>query len=319
MRRILLVLVILTLFPLAGLCETGAERLTTLDILSQRDKRLKEEKYYYQGMSFSIAGCRPASITNSLLALLGTPETNAPDLLLEVLYGLSDNPKAPSLKVSVSNLDYRLNHPLPSATQMLSLLERTTDVVTLTGSNSKLPPAEVVAQYYAAPEDHPLIMRDLKTDNCWPWVLEMTEELCRQGHPDARFVFCAASAGSDKTDAPLASGANGHYLTLYFSAREFHEEGTFYLLDSLPRALEGDIYGLKDHYPAQYPFVADRTPFGSIYDATRITEPVLMFTLNDAARAQLANASDAERTSLRIKQMETMILYTRTHFMLYVP
>ena len=63
MRRMFIFLVILTLFPLAALCETGAERLQTLDILSQRDERLTKDEYFYRGMTFSIAGCPPASPT----------------------------------------------------------------------------------------------------------------------------------------------------------------------------------------------------------------------------------------------------------------
>ena len=316
MRRMFIFLVILTLFPLAALCETGAQRLQTLDILSQRDERMTGEKYYYQNMLFRIGGCLPASISNALTALVGTPETDGPALALEVMRGLSENPSDRSLRADVSMLDYRLHNPFKSAVQMQAMLESITDVVTV---SSKLTPADVLNQYAVSPEDHPLIMRSLKVEDCWAWVLEMSEELCRRGHPDARFALCAASAGTEESGAPLSSGNSGHYITLYFVAGEFYEEGTFYLLDSLPRALPGDVYGFMEHYPSRYPFTTRRNPFGSIYDATRITDPVLMFTLNEEAQAYLAAADEAERQSIRLQQMETLTLYLRSHFMLYIP
>ena len=317
MRRMFVFLLIFTLQPLACLCETGAERLQTLDILSQRDERLSGEKYFYQNMLFRIGGCLPASITNALTALVGTPETDGPALALEVMRGLSEDPSNRALKVDISMLDYRLHNPFKSAVQMQALLDRVTNVVTIPSRG--LTPADVLIQYAPTSEDHPLIMRSLKVEDCWTWVLDMSAELCRQGHPDARFALCAASAGTEESGAPLSSGNSGHYITLYFVAGEFHEEGTFYLLDSLPRALPGDVYGFMEHYPSRYPFTTRRNSFGSIYNATRITDPVLMFTLTEEAQAYLAAADEADRTDIRRQQMETLTLYLRSHFMLYIP
>lgn len=314
MRRMFIFLVILTLLPLAALCETGAQRLQALDILSQRDERLTKDEYFYRGMTFSIAGCLPACIANALLGLLGTPETDAPALLQEVMQNCSTKPNSASRVVSPNLLPGSLSVPREDSVQLHTLLASTTGVIDLSGS--KLTPAELLARCFPTSEDHPLVIREMPISDNWSWLLELTGELCRQGHADARFALCAAGAGTDNTDAPFASGASGHYITLYFTAGEFYEEGTFYLLDSLPRALPGDIYGLEGHYPARYPFTLGRHPFSTVYDATRLTDPVMMFTLTEDARALRAAENS---TTLRRKQAEAIELYGYPYFMLYIP
>ena len=92
MRRFILIFLIILLLPSAVFCEKGADRLASLDIISQREERFVEKRYFYQDMLFRIAGCKPASVTNALVALLGDARTNTPELLLEVRDGLNPAP-----------------------------------------------------------------------------------------------------------------------------------------------------------------------------------------------------------------------------------
>ncbi len=250
MHRFLLLLLILVLLPIPTLGETGADRLSTLDIISQRDPRLMDEKYYYMGMYFRIGGCKPASIINALVSLLGTPETDVLHLVREIRKGLTYEETA---SIELFRLENCLKNPRTSATELRKMLQQVTSIEFLDAAKDDLTPSRLIARIAPTPADHPLVVREMITENNWEWLLEMAAELCRQGHPDARFVLSTASAGTDDSDAPFRSGTSGHYITLYFQAKEFHTEGTFYLLDSLPRALEGDIYGYFEHYPSRYP------------------------------------------------------------------
>ena len=321
-RRFFLLFIAIALFPLAGLCETGAQRLSTLDIISQRDPRLADEPYYYQDMMFRIGGCKPASIANGLVALLGDAQTDVPQLLIELRDGLKAIPGDKKSGIDILKLPTFLSKPRDSAVTVKELLKGVSSIIYLDSRTGNVTPAYFLTKHLSSPDAHPLFIREFTTQKNWHWMLDLAARLCEMGHPDARFVLSAASAGTDETDAPLRSGKGGHYVTLYFQAEEFHRDGTMYLLDSLPRALPGDVYGFFEHYPSQYPFTTRRTdPFGKTYDATRIIDTVLQFTLKPSEREKLSslNPNSAAWTALRQKQVETLTLYVKSTFMLYIP
>ena len=73
-------------------------------------------------------------------------------------------------------------------------------------------------------------------------------------------TLCNMTVGVPDTSAPFhSSGRGGHFAALYFQAGEFHDTGAFHLLDSYPRALEGDCCAPDGGlYLEQYPFVSSR-------------------------------------------------------------
>ena len=323
MRRFILFFLILTFLPRVSLGETGAERLARLDIISQREERFVEERFYYQDMYFRIAGCKPASITNALVSLLGNAGTNSPELLLEVRDGLNPAPWNEKSGIAMYLLHPYLCDPADSAVELRKLLRPVTSIIYLDSRAGSVTPTHILSQALSDPKARPLLIREMAVQKNWPWLIEVAAKLCELDHPDARFVLCAASVGTDTTDGPLRSGAGGHYVTIYFQADEFYQEGTMYLLDSLPRALPGDIYGTFEHYPSRYPFTTKwrKDAFDATYDATRIIDPVLQFTLKPAELAQL-NAfapNSPARAAQLAKKAETLILYDKAWFMLYIP
>ncbi len=324
MRRFILFFLLLTLLPCISLSETSAERLAKLDIISQREERFMEERFYYQDMYFRIAGCKPASLTNGLVALLGNARTNTPELLLELLDGLNAAPWDKQSGIAMYLLQPYLSAPDASAVELRKLLQPVTSIIYLDARTGSVNPAYIIPQALTDPNAHPLFLREMAVQSNWPWLIDLAAKLCDLGHPDARFVLCVASAGTDTTDGPLRSGKGGHYVTIYFQAEEFHQDGTMYLLDSLPRALPGDVYGSFERYPSQYPFTSKRRKdaFDGTYDATRITDPVIQFTLKAAELERLhklGTQPSSARSMLRQKQVETLILYDKAWFMLYIP
>ena len=323
MRRFILLLLLTLFLPHAAFCETGADRLAMLDIISQREERLADERFYYQDMYFRIAGCKPASVTNALVALLGDARTNTPELLLEVRDGLNPAPWNEKSGIAMYLLHPCLSSPVDSAVELRKLLRPVTSIIYLDSRTGSVEPAHILSGVLSTPDTHPLFIRELAPDTNWHWLVTLAEELCRYGHPDARFVLCAASVGTDTTDGPLRSGKGGHYVTMYFQADEFYRDGTMYLLDSLPRALPGDVYGTFERYPSRYPFSSGWRidAFNNTYDATRLTDPVLQFTLKPAELDQLNGfgLNSPARAAQLTKKAETLILYDKAWFMLYIP
>lgn len=323
MRRFIVFLLILAVLPLGAWGESGAQRLEKLDILSQRDPRLQEEKYYYQDMYFRIGGCKPASVTNALLALLGDEDTDAPQLLLELKRGLVYSSQDKKATIDIYRLPGYLRNPRKEAAEVKGMLKNVSAIVTLDAREDNVSPAMIASQMISDDCPHPLIIREINLEQNWQWLVELSAQLCKWGYPDARLAFCAAGVGTEDTSAPLRSGSSGHYVAMYFQAEEFYREGTLYLLDSLPRAMEGDIYGLFEQYPSQYAFVAEKWhPFNEIYDATRITDPVLQFSLKPAVLQELSSTdakNDTARKAMLRKQAEGLNLFGYVYFMLYIP
>lgn len=319
MRRFLLLLLIIALLPLPALCESGADRLANLPILSQRDPRLMDDEYHYMGMYFRIGGCKPASVINSLIALLGTSDTDELHLVKEIRKGMAFQSDS---SIDMFRMKDWLTNPRESATELRTMLRQVTRIEFIDAARQDVTPRTVISRSVPNADDHPLIIREMAVETNWEWVIDMAAELCRQGHPDARFVLSTVGAGTDETNAPFRYGNSGHYITLYFQAEEFHQEGTFYLLDSVPRALEGDIHGYFEHYPTRYAFVSEYfRDFSKLYTAARITDPVLQFRLREDAQTKLSGLTSGTPAwkQLRLSQMKPVIVYDKAYFMLYIP
>lgn len=323
MRRFFACLLMIMLLPVSSLCESGAERLANLDILSQRDSRVAGREYYYKGMLFHIAGCKPASVTNAFMALLGSSETDAPRLLMELRKTFSYNPSDEEAGIELTKMPEYLRNPRKDAVLLRSMLRQVTSIDYIDAARQSVEPAYILARYPSNRDAHPLIIRDMYIEDNWSWLVELAAELCRRGYPDARIALCAASVGTEDMDGPFRSGKGGHYVAIYLQAGEFHQEGTVYLLDSLPRALEGDIYGFLKHYPSQYAFVSEqKKPFAQTYNVTRLQDPVLQLKLKPAELDKLNRiplSHKAARNKLRTTQCEALMLFHRAYFLLYLP
>ena len=320
MHRFLSLLLILLLLPCTAPAETGAERLGSLDIISQYDQRLQEERYYYQNMYFRIAGCKPASVTNAVAALLATPETNVPELMLELRNGMLYDRSNKEASVELNRLPDYLRQPRESAVELRTVLQQVTAVSLLSQDMCAQEPAALLNQFLISEKAHPLLMRYFYLTDSWPWLINMAGALCELGHPDARFALCTVGVGTVNTDGPFHLGQSGHYATLYFQADEFYNNGTFYLLDSYPRALHDEIYGFREVYPVRYPFIEKaKHRFNEYYTPTRISDTVIQFTLLPKELELLQSASGVDRTVQLLRCISPVTLFSNPYYMLYIP
>lgn len=320
MHRFLSLLLILLLLPWPALADTGAERLSTLDIISQYDTRLQEERYYYKNMYFRIAGCKPASVTNAVAALLATPETNVPELMLELRNGMLYDRSNKEASVDLNRLPDYLRQPRDTAVELRTVLQKVTAVSLLSADMCLQEPAALLEQFLTSKESHPLLMRYFSLTIDWPWLINMTGALCELGRPDARFALCCTGVGTVDTDGPFHLGQSGHYATLYFQADEFYNSGTFYLLDSYPRALDGEIYGFREVYPVRYPFIEKRKHrFNEYYAPARVSDTVIQFNLLPKELELLQAAQGHDRTNQLLRCMSPVTLFSNPYYMLYIP
>lgn len=123
MKR-LLILLLLLCFTIPSLAESPAERLSQLDIIAQTDNRIQDEEFFYYDMPFCVGGCLPASATNAMLALLGSPEIDTPRLLRQFLNALRHEKFGPA--VDLSYLYYTAKSPRSGATAIRQLTEPVT-------------------------------------------------------------------------------------------------------------------------------------------------------------------------------------------------
>lgn len=320
MHRIFPLLLILLFLPCPGFCETGAERLAQLDIISQYDNRLQDERYYYKNMFFRIAGCKPASVTNALVALLGTPETATPEVTVEIRNGLVYDRSNKEASIDLHRLPDYLRNPRDTATELRTMLQSVTSISFLSAEMTLQTPEALLNQFLPTEDSHPLLISKFYYSSGWSWLADMAAALCEAGHPDARFVLCAAGVGTVDTDGPFNLGQSGHYATIYFQADEFYHNGTFYLLDSYPRALAGEIYGYREHYPIRYPFVEKpKSAFSNTYAPTRVSDTVVQFDLLPPELELLHAAKGDDHARQLLKQCTTAILFSEPYYMLYIP
>lgn len=319
MHRYIILLLVL-LLPCSALCETGADRLAQLDIIDQREERLQGERYFYKDMFFRIAGCKPASVTNALVALLGSSDTPTPELLVELRNGLRYDRSDKTSSIDLLRLPGYLQQPRNTATELLALLDPVIQVVLLSKDMRAQSPSALLKQFFPQQDSHPLLMSDFYFPDSWPWLIDMAAALCESGHPDARFALCTVGVGTSDTDCPFNLGTSGHYASLYFQADEFYRDGTFYLLDSYPRALPGEIHGYYEHYPVRYPFVErPRLPFGNTYTPTRISDTVIQFDLLPKELELLHNTTGDEHAAQLFRFCNTTQLFSTSYYMLYIP
>ncbi len=240
LKRIILLFLVLSFFPTFASCEPPTP--SELATISQFDEAFDSFRYDYWGTSFKYTGCGPASVTNALIASLGITDADvASSLTLDILHVLTH---------------YSETEPLVfSRIQWLALPEKRRVLDTANGvlnhwggtirfSDSTLSAHDVLTA--ASDASSTLLIGSVIAGNRWQFLCETAHSLYNSGHSSASICIAMLAAGTSSSGAPFQSGDAGHYVTLYVPVRSFCEEGTVYLIDSLPRALSGEEFNPDD-------------------------------------------------------------------------
>lgn len=286
--------------------------LAGVGILSQRDPALDQAQYIYRGCRFWEKGCLPASVANAIIAAFGVEGLDNAALLLEVMVQASPEHRPDQHAVDLPSVSRLLCGEAPDGCPALQQLIGSMTVIVPV---SRLSGPELAQQLADLGDSRVALVFNLNIRSDWQRVLDITDALCDAGLPQARLTLCNLTVGVPGTSAPFhASGRAGHFAALYFKAGEFHDTGTFYLLDSYPRALEGDSYAPgSELYLEPYPFVGSRQfqAFNSLYRVTHVTPTVVKLALQPDAMADLASSADGpeDHTALRLRQLQPAVFY----------
>lgn len=276
---------LLALLMLATVPAHAAE-VDDLAILSQYDERFFSNDFRYNDNYFRYGGCGPSSIANGLIAALGvTDQDLATGIFRDVLYLLAgSNPSVRAIQVaSLNALNFDGTIPKDFSEQYPSLSAALGDF----GGACRY-----VDGYLTAESLQKLLMRtytgrqtlyhsSINRANHWETLCAIADMLMNMNLEDGVIVVAFQGAGTVSTAAPFRSGTSGHYLSLYIQVKEFCESGAFYVLDSFPRALEGEAYGSNLPYATTYDFVGKQTrylsltPFNELFEVERVQPTII--------------------------------------------
>lgn len=287
---------------LLGAASAQAAMPDDLAILSQWDERFLDRDFYYNNNHFRFGGCGPASVTNALIAVLGvTDQDLAGGIERDVLYMLTNRRPAQS-GIILSNLSYlgtfgtssELDGRYPSLSQAVQEYGGR-----FLYTDGKVTPETLAEVLPTINGRKTLYHGTLAHENRWANLCGMVRVLAENDYEDAVIVLGRLGAGTSTTQGPFRSGSAGHYLGLYLSVREFREEGVFYVLDSLPRALAGEDYAPNTPpYMLPYDFVGPQKystsleEFSLNFSVERVQTTIVRVRPSGQARVAMKFTSD---------------------------
>ncbi len=299
----------LSLLCLCLLAAVPAARAESLPAaISQRDSRFHTSDYRYGDRVFKENGCGPALLTNALLASLRiTDEDQAAALMLDMMRLLCAPEDTSMVKLQLYCLGYltdllhapdRYGTSYPALGQTLHAWGGE-----LTWTQQRITPEDVSSLLDTSCSAPRLVLGTLSKTDRWRTLCEMADLLERAGYGDARIVVGHLAAGTEDTQGPSRSGKVGHYVCLSIAPGEFCRTSAFEVLDSQPRALDGEEAGAGTPYKRLYGFTGgsdaryDLRAFRNSFAVERLQPAMVRITptgeTNDALICLLA---DEERS-----------------------
>ncbi len=287
---------------------TGLADVEHLMAISQQDSRFRSLPYHQT--NFGSGGCGPSSITNAFLASLGvTDDAIAADVTREMLDLLCYPANPADTAITIGRMA-RLASEKPGALDRWPAIQQLmTDYpghVYFTEDRLDVPD---VARYASTPGETLLMIGRLTDNDHWARICQITNMLYYGGYADSAVTLSYLSAGTTGTEGAFRSGKSGHFVTLYIPVREFTEKGNAYLMDSLPRALEGEAFGEGEVYRDAYDFHsqdasdADMYGFRSSIRPQRVSPTIIRLTPQGDSllkfRSVLSKADPADPASLQ--------------------
>ncbi|MBR4039977.1 MAG: hypothetical protein IKJ11_07750 [Clostridia bacterium] len=275
-----------------------------LHIMSQQDEAFEGIKYnngYIRGR-----GCQPLSVANAVIASFGIEDEQTAagvvkesTRLLELPYHHGKD------RIELTRLKLLLD-PAERAAEQEEYPHLAETIGVYPGQTAaemkQMDTAELEA--FLAKTAPPFVLASRMTVHPdWTALLEQIDVLHAAGMDEAIVCLANVGVGVEKSRTPLRLGKNGHYLTILFHVGTFVQEGRMYVLDSLPRALEGEPSGLDYVLRGAYPFTQEDSEFSRTFEGARIRETVIRLSLKDGAAW---TAADRE---IRAQILEPLILY----------
>ena len=290
------------------------QKVQRLSVMSQRAAAF--EGILYNNGYLSARGCQPVSLANALIAIFGVEnEEAAAGAVKETAQLLALPGRQGKTKIELTRIPKLLNPQ-----ERLEQAEKYPFLAEIIGRYSgamhvtdKQLDADMLEQVAAQAEGGFVLAGRMTVHPDWTKMLEVVSRLHELGLDDALLCLANVGAGREESGVPLGLGASGHYLTLMLHTGTFMQEGRIYVLDSLPRALEGEKSGYEYVLRSPYPFVQGMKSFNETMQAARIRDTVIRLTMRDPA------AWTAAETQEKAKLLGQLILYGPGVLMIAVP
>lgn len=309
----------------------ASDYLSRIPIISQKEERFQNNNYLYCSNSFGDGGCGPSSITNGLLTLFNFTDYNMVGELTEEVIRLMSNGHNKKNSVSLSNLALL---DLDSSSYLKNKKEFYPNLYNMVFNypgdiiykDKILKNDELVNYLNNVNCDYTFIYNLSMSDN-WQYIIDIINTLYINDKYNANMIFTFSSGGTTGTTGPFRSGKAGHYVSFVINVKDFYEEGSIYLLDSNPRGIKGEKIGEGTRYKYHYDFenkglkIFDN--FRDTYNATRISDNVIKFSLNDkkliTLQVLLENGIESVINDYRMYLLEPFITYGTSGVLLSIP
>lgn len=286
------------------------EQMRRLSVMSQRDETIADIKY--SNVDVRQAGCKPVSLVNGMVASLGVTDREVAAALVRETISLLVPQGQKNTGVVNLHAVNRLFEPERRWERKSGWPGLETALAPYEGRVQLLPgkgDVQAMLNVLAEAEAPLLLVGTMGAYPDWADVIRVASLLHERGMDDATISLSCLSAGRDAHAAPLRLGKYGHYLSVLVPVGAFLSDGTVYVLDSMPRALEGEPYGGKEVLRAQYAFVAngkkDRA-FNENFEAVRISPTVIRLSLRPQALDTLRQAAPEQAEDMRRAMMRPL-------------
>jgi len=299
---------------LPALDDPQDQKIQQLNVMSQRDAAF--EGILYNNGYLSARGCQPVSLANALIAVFGVENgETAEGIVKETAQLLALPGRQGKTKIELTRIPLLLDAKkrLEQAQEYSFLAETIGRYGGFTHVTQTQLNADMLGQVAAEAGGSFVLAGRMTVHPDWTRMLEVVERLHALGMDDALVCLANVGAGRENSGAPLGLGASGHYLTLMLHVGTFMLEGRMYVLDSLPRALEGEKSGYTYVLRSPYPFVQGMKTFNETMQASRIRDTVIRLTMRDPAAWQTAAIEE------KAKLLAPLILYGPGVLMIAAP
>ena len=288
-------------------------RMRELAVASQKNDFFKD--YTYWNAVMYDTGCGPVSMANAMGVAFGVTDIDTVRAIaVELPDAMLPRRRRVTGSIVASGLPTLLNRMLEETDEesfpaLSGLLRGYAGAYSLSGE--RLSQADIAA--ICAQQGEAMFVRTVAGRSMWPLLYDLCAALRDAGRADA--VVCAGflGVGTRHSGSPLYSTGSGHYVCVALHAGAFVEDGSIYLLDSLPRALANEPYGDGEAYRRPYPHFQDRrfARFAAVYDDVRIQPTVVRFTpRGEALEALHALAGDPDALrEAHLSQLELFVLF----------
>lgn len=306
--------------------------LSNVSVINQREERFQTRDYRYMSHYFGENGCGPASISNALLALFNVTDSDTAftftEEVMRLVCDFHDKDNVATID-SLVLLDLDLKSYLKDKKEKYPVLYNLVsnysgDIMYL---NSRLTNDKLIEHLESDnSNDSYTYMYKFSMQDKWDYIIDIVNTLYKYEKYDTNLIFARIASGTRGTNAPFRSGDGGHYVTFAINVKDFYENGTIYMLDSLARALENEKIGEGSRYKKYYDFVTNKNTFkefNDIYNVTRVSDNVLKIGLTETKLATVHNLLVSDANSLlddyRMMLLEPFITYGTGMTFLTIP